>query len=231
MENKNKLVRSYNLKVEKDKLYTNYDGSNPSDKQYEKIVNSLGQGKSILSLGCGEGREVKALVKCGHKVTAIDSAERMVESSKKIEPNAEYFVSDVVDFAENNTHRKFDKIIGLFSLYNYIDTPTRRKNLAKNLPKLLTEDGELILSIHILFEGWKEVLKFLLAPFFAIYYRELKDYRFGDEYSKRGGVWTKTHTYSKRELNKLFRNYDINYEKLWKQTKVTIKKRLRKLIS
>ena len=137
MENKKKLIRSYDLKVGKDELYTNYDGSNPSDKQYEKIVNSFGRGKTILSLGCGEGREVKGLVKCGHKVTAIDSSEKMIESSRKAEPNAEYFVSDVVDFAANNTHRKFDRIIGLFSLYNYIGAPAQRKNLAKNLPKLL----------------------------------------------------------------------------------------------
>jgi len=112
MENKKKLVRSYDMKVAKDELYTNYNGSNPSDKQYEKIVNSLGQNKTVLSLGCGEGREVKALVKCSHKVTAIDSSERMIESSKRLEPNAEYLVSDVVDFAAENTNRKFDKIIG-----------------------------------------------------------------------------------------------------------------------
>jgi len=175
-----------------------------------RIINSLKKNTSVLSLGCGGGREIKELAKRGHKVTAIDFAEKMIEQSKKIEPKATYYCVDATDFAEKNkNNKKFDYILGLYSFLNYIDK-SRRRVFVKNLSSMLKKDGKIIFEIRRLDERMKDLIKSCIAPFYAIRFGE--SWEFGDIYSVNPynrKEFLKSHHFSDKQLRKIFRGCKI----------------------
>jgi len=184
-----------------------------------EIINGLRPNKRILSLGCGGGREIKELVTRGHDVVAVDIAENMIVSSKKVEPHAKYYCMDAVKFARINKDKmKFDYILGLYAFLGYIDNPFR-KELIENLMCMLKEGGMLILELRRFTESPKYVFKALIAPVFALYFRE--NWKIGDVYGRnahdlRAG-WHKGHHFTDSELKKLFKNYTlkIDYNKVY----------------
>jgi SAM-dependent methyltransferase len=184
-----------------------------------ELIDELNSGKKILSLGCGGGREVKELVQRKHKVTAIDLSENMIISSKKIEPNAEYFCADAVEFArEKGFKLKFDYILGLYAFLGYVDKWLMR-GLIKDLMQMLNEGGSFVLELRRVTESPKYIFKSLIAPFFAIYFRQ--SWSFGDVYGRNAHAlhegWHKGHHFTERELKKLFNGYDlkINFNKVY----------------
>ena len=96
-----------------------YSSYNPDDIQLPTLKGI--KNKKVLSLGCGAGREVKLLVENNNDVFAVDISKIMIEKSRAIEPNAEYFCEDAVTFVERNKDKKFDYIIGLYSFLGYIN--------------------------------------------------------------------------------------------------------------
>lgn len=174
---------------------------------YARIVTSLIPGKRILSLGCGGGREVRLLVRSKGKVTAVDFAEEMIKQSKKIEPRAKYYCMDAVEFVKKNRKKtKFDYILGLFTFLCYIKKKDR-KEFVKGLMEMLDKDGEAIFTVHYISNTWKDFIKFLIGPIMALYLKE--EYEFGDAYFNLStGVYTIAHHFTKRQIRKLFRDYD-----------------------
>lgn len=178
-----------------------------------KILKTI-KNKFVLSLSCGVGREVKTLVKNGNKVVGIDIAEKVIKSSKKIEPNAEYHCMDAVDYLEN---RKYDYILGLVGLFNYITTKEKRKRLVKNMKQMLKKDGEIIVSLNLI--NLKDGLKLIAAPIAALILGDYKDYSFGDIYYRKFNdkgekiYFVKTHLYTKKEIKSLFGNMNLKFIK------------------
>ncbi len=184
-----------------------------------EIMGELISKKEILSLGCGGGREVKELVKQGHKVTAIDISENMIALSKKIEPQAVYHCGDAVLFARlNKAKLKFDYILGLYAFLGYIEDKYCAE-LIKNLMSMLKKDGTLIFELRRVTESPKYIFKSLVAPFFALYFG--KSWKFGDVYGRNAhapkGGWHRGHHFTNSELRKLFRGYNlkINFNKVY----------------
>jgi len=122
------------------------------------IIKSLNPNTRVLSLGCGSGREVKALVERGCEVVAVDFSEYMVFESKKVEPKANYFCVDVCTL---KSAPMFDYIIGLFSLLNYIPKDKRRQ-LIENCWDMLKENGTAIFEVRFVSEDPKQVVRSLL---------------------------------------------------------------------
>lgn len=179
-----------------------------------EIINELKSGKKVLSLGCGGGREVKELTRRKHKITAIDISKKMIDSSKKIEPCADYYCADAVEFSRANKNKvKFDYILGLYAFLGYIDN-NYRQELVENLMSMLEKDGILIFELRRVTESPKYFFKALIAPFFALYFRE--NWKFGDVYGRnahdiRSG-WHKGHHFTDSELKKTFKNYKIKID-------------------
>lgn len=188
----------------------NYNGSYIQFREKDvnlEILKTLKNNKETLSLGCGGGREVKFLVSIGHNVTAVDFSKNLIIQSMNIEPRAEYFCMDAIEFAnENNGDKKFDCILGLFSFFNYIDRDSRN-DFIKNLFSMLKDDGELIFEVRMYNQRWQDVIKSLLAPFYSIRYG--KTYQFGDIYSVVNGDFSVSHHYTKRQLKNIFKEYDV----------------------
>jgi SAM-dependent methyltransferase len=176
-----------------------------------KILKTI-KNKFVLSLSCGVGREVKTLVNNGNKVVGVDFAENVIKSSKEIEPNAEYHCMDVVDYLDD---RKYDYILGLVGLFNYIITKEKRKKLTKNMKQMLKKDGEIIIGLNLI--RLKDSFKLVLAPITSLILGEYRDYSFGDIYYRKANdkgekvYFIKTHLYTKRELKKLFKNMNFKF--------------------
>lgn len=196
---------------EKDEIADFYKGDyKNTDKNY-RILSSLGKKKSILSLGCGGGREVKELLRFKHKITAVDFSQKMIYFSKKIAPKAEYYCDDVVNFARKNKNNlKFDYILGLFSLFNYIPRGERRE-LIENLYSMLKPKGKIILTFAFYNSRAKDVIKSVLSPIYLFKHGILKSYEFGDIYNTKTS--SISHHYTKNQLKKIFKGYSYRISK------------------
>lgn len=150
-----------------------------------KIIRSLQPNKRVLSLGCGAGREVRELVKNGHKVTAIDFAEKQIDSSMKIEPRAEYICADAISWVNDNHDKTFDYILGLHSFLNYIPKEIQREFI-NQLKSMLSNDGKIIFEVRMSNETFKSTIR----------------YMFGLD----------SHHFSKRELKGLLSYFDYKLE-------------------
>ena len=190
----------FNRKKEREEYLREYD---ENDCNF-KTLKTLKRNKTILSLGCGGGREVKFLCSIGSKVTAIDFADKMIEQSKKIEPNAEYICQDVIDYARKEKRkRKYDYIIGMYNFLCGIEHKERQEFI-NNLLTILKEDGELILSFRYINMGLKEYLRLFITPFFCLFMG--REYHFGDVvYNLSIGRYNFAHYFTKPEIKKLFR--------------------------
>ena len=202
---------------DKKEVVEGYTGEwNASDVNF-KIINSLHTKKSVLSLGCGAGREVKALVAKGLRVTAIDISENMIKRSREIEAAAKYFCEDAVDFAKNNKNQlKFDYIIGLFSLLNYIKKKERRE-FVENLYNMLNKKWKIIFEVRRFDDAkFSDILKAFIAPFFALFFGQIKNYEIGDVWCREVGswkTWTCSHLLTQNQLKKLFKGFKFTINK------------------
>ncbi|PIN93518.1 hypothetical protein COU54_02450 [Candidatus Pacearchaeota archaeon CG10_big_fil_rev_8_21_14_0_10_31_24] len=59
--------------------------SYPIGDKNKNLIDELENGKSVLSMGCGSGREVRLLVKKKMRVTAVDYSRRMIDESRERE--------------------------------------------------------------------------------------------------------------------------------------------------
>jgi 2-polyprenyl-3-methyl-5-hydroxy-6-metoxy-1,4-benzoquinol methylase len=50
---------------------------------HDKFLSELGPGSTILDAGCGSGRDSKAFVEKGYRVTAFDASEELVRLAKQ----------------------------------------------------------------------------------------------------------------------------------------------------
>jgi len=153
--------------------------------------------KSVLSLGCGSGREARELVKNNNKVIGIDIAKKLIASSKIIEPHARYFCCDAVDFARKNKDKlKFDYILGLYSLFNYIKKEDR-KELIENLFSMLNTGGKIILEVRWWNDRWQDILKCCYYYFF--------NKEFGDI-----SQTILAHHYTRNQIKELLEEFDFS---------------------
>ncbi len=188
-----------------DKTTEHYLEYKPNDRHL-KLINSLDlKKKKVLSLGCGSGREVRELVKRGFNVTAIDFSVQMIKESKQIEPKAIYFCEDVVDFAERNKKTlKFDYILGLFSLLNYIPRQ-KRAEFVKNLYAMLSPRGKIVFELRRVTDRWQDIVKVFIN------YIRYPTREFGD-------VWCEGyfgHHFTKRQIKHIFMGYNYRLNKNW----------------
>ncbi len=118
-------------------------------------------GKEILDVGCGVGLETKLLQDKGYNVTAIDLSPKMVEHTKKRNPNARVIQGDFVTYPFK---RKFDAVfsIAFIHLFPKVDA----LKVLKKMFSLLKNGGVLFVSTTMSKEskeGW-EIKKDSLFP-------------------------------------------------------------------
>lgn len=105
------------------------------------------RGRTVLDLGCGQGRFTRELARRRARVTGIDWSRRMVETAlrhEREEPlGIRYLRADARGLLNRFPPRSFDLIVGCMSL---MDTPGLERIL-RGARRLIRPDGRLVFSV------------------------------------------------------------------------------------
>jgi len=118
-------------------------------------------GVKILDLGCGNGRFTKILPK-GQKYLGIDISENLIEKAKKLHPEHEFKVGDILDLS-GLEKEDFDVVISL-AAFHHIPSTKSRIDALKNMHRVLKSDGTLILTVWNLWQP--KYRKYIAKAFF-----------------------------------------------------------------
>ena len=128
-----------------------YDGADMS-RLYENVVDILPRGAAILDIGCGSGRDARALQRLGYDVTACDASERMLEIAKgkldSINPNnpkIEY-LTKAFPLANDDPFlsRRYDLVLSIAVLMHI--PPSEIETFFNQFSMLVKKDGYALLS-------------------------------------------------------------------------------------
>lgn len=133
--------------------------------KFKKLLN----GKKILDLGCGPGREAKYFISKGFEYTGLELSKEILELAKKIEPNAKYVFGDMrnIPFEDNSFN-------GVISLTSIIHIPKNQVELVlKEIYRVLQTKGVVLFSIKLGFgEKFEKIEKFDNLPRYYSFYSE-----------------------------------------------------------
>lgn len=133
----NKTIEYYNINSSS---FVNSTKDVKFNEMQNMLLKYLKKGDHILDLGCGSGRDSKAFLEQGYKVTSVDGSKKLCEIA------SEYIGKEVVysTFQEFKINIKFDGIWACASLlhlqYNEL------KEVMKNLSNMLKVNGYFYLS-------------------------------------------------------------------------------------
>ncbi len=110
--------------------------ANPCAKRAYELIKTRGL-KTLLDLGCGDGRDAIYFSKKGLKVTAVDFSEGAINKLKSQTDQINCVLEDIrnIQFKDN----VFDVIYARLSLHYFDDQTT--KNIFDNLSRILKKGG------------------------------------------------------------------------------------------
>lgn len=144
---------------------------------------------NVLELNCGTGEDAIKLAGKGHKVTASDISENMLEvaRSKKGADQVNFVTIDITQIAAHIFEEPFDLIFSNFGGLNCID-PLSVPDLSTNLHKLLSPSGSFIAVIMPDRCLWEEVY-FLLKGKVDEAFRRTKDFALANVSGQKVKTW------------------------------------------
>jgi cyclopropane fatty-acyl-phospholipid synthase-like methyltransferase len=108
-----------------DEYYKNNPVGEPSLFAQFVRQNYLHEGKSLLEIGCGNGRDAQWFSRTGLAVTGVDLSSEAIKHCREQVTQAEFFTGD---FSELTMDRKFDYVYSRFTLHA-VDEETECKTL------------------------------------------------------------------------------------------------------
>jgi 2-polyprenyl-3-methyl-5-hydroxy-6-metoxy-1,4-benzoquinol methylase len=139
------------------KNYAKYYDILYQEKNYEEECDFIEQAfrgfsklkvRSILELGCGTGGHAIPLARRKYKITGVDASKVMLntakEKSSKLGLDIDFLQSDIRDFKLNE---KFDSIICMFAVLNYLTGNEDFEKTLRNVRKHLREGGLFIIDV------------------------------------------------------------------------------------
>ena len=192
-------VNNLTIKEKKQSVIDNYDDiakeyvneffEDTSDNKYIDIfLNSL-NGKKILDVGCGNGKDCKYILEKGFNINGIDLSIGMLNIAKEKVPNCNFEIMDITKITYPDD--SYDGIISNCSLF-HIPVEELPKTL-KSFKRVLKPDGKLLL---ILQEGNGETM--VEEPY-------------------RPGIYIYIKYFSKNEIQKLLQEYGFEIDYLLKK--------------
>ena len=119
---------------------------NPSIFARHVENNYFEPGKTLLELGCGNGRDAIFFAEKGKKVSALDLSAQTIQNLSSLNvKNSEFFNQD---FSQLSNFKNFDYVYSRFTLHS-IDDETE-KMVFQQLPKVLKTGGLFLLEARSL---------------------------------------------------------------------------------
>ena len=109
----------------------------------DKFIEYIEEGKDILDVGCGHGRDSKYFSENEFNVTAVDLSEELLSIAKKISPKANFMLMDMrnLSFQDNS----FD---GLWACASFLHVPKEfAKGTLSGFYNALKPEGLLFLCV------------------------------------------------------------------------------------
>lgn len=107
------------------------------------FVNLVKNKGTILDLGCGPGHHSKYFSNIGFKVTGVDLSEEMIEIAKRVSPNSDFQIMDILELNSNK-----DSFDGIWASASLLHIPKNRiKSVLIKLNEILTNQGILYISL------------------------------------------------------------------------------------
>lgn len=154
-----KIIENYQVENKRvncrDVEYWNqYYAQNPMfepSKFARKILSEMEVKKSVLELGCGNGRDSIFFARSGLDVTAIDSSDVAISNLKKKNDLKIHFICD--DFVESRViyQRQFDYIYSRFTLHAL--TQKQENSLINNICMSLKKTGKLFIEARTIHDA------------------------------------------------------------------------------
>lgn len=98
-------------------------------------------GSATLDLGCGEGRVARDLTALGHRVTAVDAVEELLDAARRSDSAAEYHRCDATSLPFDDG--TFDLVVAYNMLMDVEAMPAALTEAAR----VLSEQGRVVLSV------------------------------------------------------------------------------------
>lgn len=109
-------------------------------KLYKEFLNNIPKGGIILDLGCGSGRDSKAFIDKGYKITAVDGSKELAQSASKL-IGQEVLVSKFEDLS------LIDKFHGIWACASLLHVNKKDiLNVIKNVSSNLNDNGIFYMS-------------------------------------------------------------------------------------
>jgi len=99
--------------------------------------------KDILEFGCGTGRHSELIAKRGINIHGIELSQNMLNQIKKIDR----FTYQQGNITDARVQRKFDSVISLFHVINYLNTNQEISDVFKNAFQHLKQNGIFLFDI------------------------------------------------------------------------------------
>lgn len=113
----------------------------------EMFFTNISKQARIIDLGCGYGRVLKFLFEEGYRnLSGIDSSSKLIERAKVYFPNADYFISPILEL---DTSKKFDCVL-LCGVLEYIYSDDERTSISNIVFDLLSENGFVFVECFLL---------------------------------------------------------------------------------
>jgi len=208
MNNNNRIIKEHYGSPKVSAYFTQKYAKD--DLEVRLINNHIKPNNTILALGCGSGREVQYLLSKGCQVLANDLSPAMVKLSKQMNPQVPHITGDA---SELQLKEKFDCIIGLFCLVNYMGLESTER-LIDNAKTMLLPGGKIILSFDMVSWNLREVIKMLITPIICL--RLGRKYNLFDSFCRKHLEVKRTfvvHPFTHSNLKHLFKDFDYTLDK------------------
>ena len=99
----------------------------------------------VLELGCGTGKHLALLADKGCHVVGIDASEQMIQMAKERHPELDFRVQNIKELSVDG---KFDVVMSLFHVMNYLGSTPALTQVMQRVSSLLKPGG------IFLFDSW-----------------------------------------------------------------------------
>lgn len=162
------------------------------------LLERHGNGRRLLDLYCGHGREAEIFARAGYAVTAVDAQTEVVARARRYAERAAFEASFVAADVEHWTPPAVDWHVLYTSLWMYSTIPDRAARLAwlARLASWLDDGGLLVLSVTPRPPGRGAAVRHAIARFTA--WLSLNDRR--PELGDRFETWLFWHDFTRSEV-------------------------------